>query len=62
MRGVEDRQQALWVKVSVEELIPAGHPITRIRTIVETVLDRLGPEFHAMYALTGRRRCRRSSC
>ena len=54
MRGVEDRQQVMWSQVSVEDLIPAGHPIRGIRVIVETVLDGLGPEFDAMYASTGR--------
>ena len=54
MRGVEDRQQVMWTQVSVENLIPRGHPIRRIRVIVETVLDGLGSEFDAMYASTGR--------
>ena len=54
MRGVEDRQQAMWTQVSVEHLIPAGHPIRRIRVVVEAVLDSLSPEFDAMYASTGR--------
>ena len=44
----------MWSQVSVEDLIPAGHPIRGIRVIVETVLDGLGPEFDAMYASTGR--------
>jgi transposase len=54
MRGIEDRQQAMWAQVSVEHLIPEGHPIRRIRMIVEAVLEGLGPEFDAMYASTGR--------
>ena len=44
----------MWTAVSVEDLIPVGHPIRRIRVIVESVLDGLGPEFDAMYAATGR--------
>ncbi len=44
----------MWSQVSVEELIPAGHPIRRIRRVVEAVLGGLGPEFDAMYAATGR--------
>ena len=54
MRGVEVRQQVMWTQVSVEDLIPAGHPIRRIRKVVEAVLDSLSPEFDAMYAVTGR--------
>jgi transposase len=54
VRGFEDRQQVMWSQVSVEELIPAGHPIRRIRKVVEAVLEGLGPEFDAMYAAGGR--------
>jgi transposase len=54
MRGLENRQQVMWTQVSVEDLIPAGHPIRRIRKVVEAVLDSLSPEFDAMYAVTGR--------
>lgn len=44
----------MWSSVSVEDLIPAGHPIRRIRKVVDAVLEQLGPEFDAMYASGGR--------
>lgn len=44
----------MWSAVSVEDLIPTEHPIRRIRKVVEAVLEQLGPEFDAMYAVSGR--------
>jgi transposase len=41
--------------LSAEDLIPADHPIRRIRRVVEDVLVDLDGEFDAMYATTGRR-------
>ncbi|MFQ5503001.1 MAG: transposase [Phycisphaerae bacterium] len=41
--------------LSTEDLIPAGHPIRRIRVIVDEVLVGLDGDFDAMYASSGRR-------
>jgi transposase len=40
--------------LSTEDLIPAGHPIRRIRRIVDEVLAGLDGEFDAMYSRIGR--------
>jgi transposase len=40
--------------LSPEDLIPADHPIRRIRTVVDAVLAELDDEFDAMYAGSGR--------
>ena len=40
--------------LSPEDLIPADHPIRRIRRVVEAVLADLDGEFDAMYAASGR--------
>ncbi len=40
--------------LSTEDLIPPGHPIRRIRTVVEEVLGELDAEFEAMYSRIGR--------
>ena len=40
---------------SPDELIPAGHPIRRIRRVVEDVLVELDGEFDSMYSSKGRR-------
>ncbi len=36
------------------DLIPADHPIRRIRKVVDAVLDELDDEFDVMYASGGR--------
>ncbi len=41
--------------LSTEDLIPADHPIRRIRAVVDEVLAGLDAEFEAMYATSGRR-------
>ena len=54
MRGAAERQMAMLVTLSPEDLIPANHPIRRIRKIVDAVLVELDSEFEAMYARIGR--------
>jgi transposase len=54
MRGTPDRQLAMLSTLSAEELIPADHPIRRIRRVVDAVLGELDGEFDAMYAAAGR--------
>ena len=55
MRGSSDPQLAMLSTVSTEDLIPADHPIRKIRVVVDTVLDELDPVFAEMYATGGRR-------
>ncbi len=55
MRGAPDPQLAMLTTLSPEELIPADHPIRRIRRVVEAVLVELDGEFDAMYSAKGRR-------
>ena len=55
MRGSSDPQLAMLSTVSTEDLIPADHPIRRIRVVVDSVLDELDPVFAEMYATGGRR-------
>src|SRR6476469_5653869 len=54
MRGTPERQLAMLSTLSPEELIPADHPIRRIRKIVDVVLAELDGDFEAMYATSGR--------
>ena len=46
---------AMLSTLSAEDLIPAGHPIRRIRVVVDSVLAELDDEFAAMYSSVGRR-------
>ena len=54
MRGAPDPQMAMLTTVSTEDLIPAEHPIRKIRVVVDTILDELDPVFDGMYATGGR--------
>lgn len=55
MRGSPDPQLAMLTSLSTEELIPADHPIRRIRVVVDAVLADLDGTFDAMYSASGRR-------
>ncbi|TAK34355.1 MAG: IS5 family transposase [Chloroflexota bacterium] len=54
MRGRTERQGEMLLGVSVEEFIPANHPIRRIRQLVDEVLAELSLQFSAMYSSIGR--------
>jgi transposase len=54
MRGTTNLQVTMLSTLTSDSLIPADHPIRRIKPVVEVVLADLEPEFDAMYAATGR--------
>jgi transposase len=54
MRGSPVRQLSMLSSLSTEDLIPAEHPIRRIRAVVDTVLADLDDTFDAMYSVSGR--------
>ena len=54
MRGKPERQLAMLSSLSTEDLIPRGHPIRKIRRIVDEVLVELDGELDAMYSGLGR--------
>jgi transposase len=54
VRGKSQRQLAMLTSLSTEDLIPADHPIRRIRRVVEVVLADLDVEFEVMYSRIGR--------
>jgi hypothetical protein len=45
MRGEPDPQLAMLSSLSTEDLIPADHPIRRIRVVVDAVLAELNSVF-----------------
>lgn len=54
MRGYVDPQSGLFSYVSVEERIPADHPLRRIKAQADAVLASMNAAFKAMYASGGR--------
>jgi transposase len=54
MRGQAERQSRMLFGVTPEQLVPAEHPIRRIKPIVEQALAHLSPTFTRMYAEGGR--------
>jgi transposase len=54
MRGQQERSGSLFSYVSIEERIPASHPLRRIRKLADQALDRLNPTFCDLYASEGR--------
>jgi transposase len=54
VRGKPEQQLAMLTSLSTEDLIPTGHPIRKIRRIVDEVLAELDGEFEAMYSQIGR--------
>jgi hypothetical protein len=54
MRGSTQRQVLMLSTLTPERLVPADHPIRRIKVIVERALGELSPTFDVMYARNGR--------
>jgi transposase len=54
MRGQQERTCSLFSHMSIEERIPASHPLRRIRKLADQALDRLNPTFFSLYAAEGR--------
>jgi transposase len=54
MRGSDERSGALFSYVDLEGRVPAGHPLRRVRTIVNQALDALSSDFDRLYGGTGR--------
>lgn len=54
MRGQDISQDSLFSYGSLEQRIPASHPLRPIRLTVDTVLRELGPRFDELYSPKGR--------
>ena len=54
MRGETTNQTVMLLAVTPDQLVPPGHPIRQITSLVERALAALSPTFAAMYAPTGR--------
>ena len=54
MRGRAARQVEILAAVTPDTLVPQGHPIRRIKPMVDRALAELSPIFNRMYAANGR--------
>src|SRR2546427_6513801 len=54
MRGDDRRPDTMFSDVAPEQRVPADHPLRAIRTMVDTALRELWPEFARLYPKTGR--------
>ncbi|MEO7275273.1 MAG: IS5 family transposase [Vicinamibacterales bacterium] len=54
MRGADEQPGAMFSYVSLEERVPADHPLRAIRQITDRALARLSPQFGALYVNFGR--------
>jgi transposase len=54
MRGADVMQEPLFVVKTLNDFIPADHPLRAIREILNVALDRMDEHFAAMYSAFGR--------
>jgi transposase len=54
MRGDDEQQDGVFSYVSLEQRVPSGHPLRRIRRMVDQALGELSGRFDELYAATGR--------
>src|SRR5438034_608078 len=54
MRGDDQQQDGMFSYISPNKRVPQEHPLRRIRSIVDRVLDQLSPRFNKLYARAGR--------
>lgn len=54
MRGMDETSGSLFSYVDLEERIPAGHPLRKIRQIVNDALASLDGDFDVLYSTEGR--------
>ena len=54
MRGADITQEELFSYRTLEERIPDGHPIRKLRKVVDLLLKSMDEEFEPLYARTGR--------
>jgi len=54
MRGADEQPGSMFSYVSLEERIPADHPLRAIRRITDRALTQLSPQFDRLYVAFGR--------
>jgi transposase len=54
MRGDDKKQVGLYSYVTLEQRVPADHPLRKIRLMFDLALEQLDQEFGLLYSVTGR--------
>jgi transposase len=54
MRGEDQRQQGVFSYVSLEQRVPAEHPLRPVRKIVDEIFGGMSKQFDELYSATGR--------
>ena len=54
MRGVDEKQEAMFSYISPEKRVPSEHALRPIREMVDRVLKEMSPRFARLYAKVGR--------
>jgi transposase len=54
MRGADEQPGAMFSYVSLEQRVPIDHPLRAVRRITDRALERLSPQFGALYVNFGR--------
>ena len=54
MRGSDEQSESMFSYVSLEDRVPADHPLRAVRRITDRALERLSPQFGTLYVKFGR--------
>ncbi len=54
MRGYENQQQQLFSYINLEERVPKNHPIRKLKSLVDQVLEKMSYHFDIIYSEVGR--------
>ena len=54
MRGDDEKQGGLYSYVTLEQRVPAEHPLRQIRPMLDRALERLDGELELLYSRKGR--------
>jgi transposase len=54
MRGADDQPGSMFSYVSLEERVPADHPLRAVRRITDRALERISPQLGTLYVKFGR--------
>lgn len=54
MRGRIEEQQSMFMLGNPESVVPAGHPLRKVKALADGALKRMSPTFELMYAEGGR--------